>query len=40
MAHMSPAGASLNGNLMYLYLPNGQDNVVKNNNFSSEKIVV
>ena len=30
---MSPNGASLNASLMYLYQPNGQDKVVKYDDF-------
>ena len=31
---MSPSCATPNGNFMYLYLPNGQENVVKYDNYS------
>ena len=33
--NMSPAGITPNSNCMYLYLPNGQENVVKYEDFSS-----
>ena len=32
---LSPAGGALNDSLMYLYMPNGQENIVKNDDLSS-----